>query len=459
MNKKILLTLSVSFALLLTGCGKTASSGVSSSEETPTSSSSEEPVPEGKVRVNIPSMTNGAKSGGYNVDLDYGDELFLGDAKNYNKYLSLLSFGAAMCTISGGVATKFYQDIEFDNIEVSPSYQTTPTEDSIGYILAHKTIGDYDLVALSVRGLDYGVEWANNLTIGETGDHEGFTARVQEIHTALQGYVGQNASKTLKLWFNGYSRGAGVSNLLANNILTNHSLSVTQENMYVYTFEAPRGVETANLGNWANVHNIMNSADLVTYIAPEAYGLCRCGTDIDIYDANVSTLMKEFDKNIDLPEFVPNEGAWESDQEVIAYIMNALLTEADEDNTLHTRAAFVKNYQADLGYAMSIVFLLSDEAMNDIKTTFDNMGAWDKIGLLSGDGLYNFLKPFLNKYNVQYDDTKLKSACSSLIKLITGPGAALLAVLMAGNSPLGRTLSMHYPDTVWVLLNNYNSKI
>ena len=448
MKKSILLTLSVSFALLLTGCNKKTSS-----------SSSEEITAEGKVTVNIPSMNTGAKSGGYDVTLNWSDELFLKDAKKYDKDLSLLSYGASMSTISGSVATKFFQDMSYDHIEVSASYQSEPTKDSVRYVMAHKVISDYDLVALSVNGLNYGAEWANNLTIGEEGNHEGFAARVSEIETALQGYIKQNTSKRLKLWFNGYSRGAGISNLLTNDILRNDLISVAQENMFVYTFEAPRGVETTIASPWENVHNIMNSADIVTYIAPEAYGLSRCGNDIDIYDPNVSSLMKSFDSNIDLAEFVPNEGYWEKDQDVIDFCIKSLLTKADENNSLDTREMFVKNYQEDLGYAIGIVFRLSAPAMDEIKATVSQMSFSELFGLLDGEALCEFLKPFLDKYNVSCDATKLRAACDTLVKLVTGPGTFLLLMLIGNNNPLGRVLAMHYTDTVWVLLNNYNSKI
>lgn len=456
MKQKLLLTLSVAATLVLTGCGTKNNSG---SSKTSDSSSSEE-IPENTVTFNLPSMSDGAKEGGYDITVPYSDDYFKTSAKVYHKDLSMLSFGASMTTGSKNKVQSFYDDIDFDNFVACDEYDETPTETSVGYTLAHKTIDNADLFAVTIRGLEYGMEWANNTKIGSEGNHAGFEARVNKIYTALKGYVTEYASKEAKLWISGYSRGGGIANLLADKLLKENSFNVSAENMYVYTFEAPRGVDKENASNWENVHNIINSADLITYIAPDQYGLARCGQDIDIYNSDVTDLMKIFDNNIDVPEFAPWSGSYATDQEKATFLLGTLLTEGEEESSMATRELFVKNYQDDIGYALGIVFGISDDCKDEIIEAVKAKGTSEIMALLEDDNLYDFIKPFFDKYEFKYDDTKLKSACRTIQKGVNGPLMSIvLFAFLDTTKALPRAIAMHYTDTVYVLLKNYNSKI
>ena len=456
MKQKLLLTLSVAATLVLTGCGTKNNSG---SSKTSDSSSSEE-IPENTVTFNLPSMSDGAKEGGYDITIPYSDDYFKTSAKVYHKDLSMLSFGASMTTGKKDDASKFFTDIGYGNFVASSCYETGTTENTVGYVLAQKTIGDNDVVALNICGLDYGMEWANNTKIGSEGNHAGFEARVNEIYTTLESYITEYASKEVKLWISGYSRGGGIANLLADKLLKENSFNVSAENMYVYTFEAPRGVDKENASNWENVHNIINSADLITYIAPDQYGLARCGQDIDIYNSAVTDLMKIFDSNIDVPEFAPLSSNYSTDQEKATFFLSTLLKEGEEESSMATRELFVKNYQDDIGYALVIVFGISDDCKNEIIDAVKAKKASEIMDLLKDDNLYNFIKPFLDKYSFEYDDTKLKSACRTIQKGVNGPlQSIVLFAFFDTTKALPRAIAMHYTDTVYVLLKNYNSKI
>lgn len=54
-----------------------------------------------------------------------------------------------------------------------------PTKDSIGVVAANKPVSfggrKYTLIAVAIHGGGYEREWASNFTIGESGDHEGFS--------------------------------------------------------------------------------------------------------------------------------------------------------------------------------------------------------------------------------------------------------------------------------------------
>ena len=82
------------------------------------------------------------------------------------------------------------------------------------------------------------------------------------------------------------------------------------------------------------------------------------------------------------------------------------------------------------------------------------------MDLLEGDNLYDFIKPFLDKYDFKYDDAKLKSACRTIQKGVHGPLMSIvLFAFLDTTKALPRAIAMHYTDTVYVLLKNYNSKI
>ena len=76
-----------------------------------------------------------------------------------------------------------------------------PTPVSIGYGFAQKQIGGATVVACVVCGGNYGLEWASNLTIGETIRSEGFGVSGGKVQEALKAYLDAHPSgNPLKLW-------------------------------------------------------------------------------------------------------------------------------------------------------------------------------------------------------------------------------------------------------------------
>ena len=68
----------------------------------------------------------------------------------------------------------------------------------------------------------------------------------KEVYQDLQSYIDTYAkNKTLKLWINGYSRGGALSNVLSSLILKGDKVNVLQDDMFVYTFEAPASLTIA----------------------------------------------------------------------------------------------------------------------------------------------------------------------------------------------------------------------
>ena len=280
------------------------SSAISSSASASSaSSSSSEPKPatfKAELAVKMPTFLNTTNEY-YDLTVDFDDAYFLNDAKAYNKDLSMLSLGASVVTGVEAHETAFLTGANFSDI-TPYGYDKAPTDNSIGYFLAHKKIDDFELVAVVVRGFQYGREWSNNFYIGETGDHAGFSLCATEVYTKLQTYVSNKVKNTnLKFWITGYSRGGAVSNILSHFVLSGDKLAVARSNLFAYTFEAPACLETAHCVAYENVFNITNKNDLVALVPPAKFGFGRCGIDYQIYDENVSALMKTFDEKAIIP--------------------------------------------------------------------------------------------------------------------------------------------------------------
>lgn len=167
-----------------------------------------------------------------------------------------------------------------------------PQTDSVGAVAAHKTIRengeDYTLIALGIRGLRYGDEWADNFRVGLDGDHAGFSAASKRVIAFLGDYIRTylpDASK-LKLWITGYSRSAIIANMTAAAVYDgalNLPAGVTvnaADDLYCYTFATPRGVHTENIKPWSNIFNVISGYDIVPSVAPKAWGFGRHGIDV-----------------------------------------------------------------------------------------------------------------------------------------------------------------------------------
>lgn len=404
----------------------------------------------------------------YNLSFTFDDELFLGNPKEYNNDLSMLSLGASLATMNKTKGTAFFTEAEFEDI-TSHDYDSDPTKDTIGYFMAHKTIGDYELVTVSFRGFDYGLEWANNFTIGKTGDHEGFAARGAETYEAFKTYLNTyTKDKSLKVWINGYSRAGALSNMLASLILRNNELAITQDNLFVYTFEAPASLTDEHAIAYPNVHNIINDADLITFIPPAQYELYRCGKDYQIYDPNVATLMNQFDEGMNFPEFEEIDENTTNDFEYRDFLLKTIFEheitdEEDEKRYANNREQYVNNYQTGLSNAIGYIFALSDDTRSQLLADLKGLGfgAVSIIGDETGAKMAEFIKPYLDKDNVPYTEEGLLSDCAVLVK---GIGNLFLSVILslavdgAPSNDTGRLLDMHYPETTYVLLQNAHAK-
>jgi hypothetical protein len=113
--------------------------------------------------------------------------------------------------------------LDFKEFEANDDFKFKPTKDSIGAVLANKKLKvdqeDYTLLALAIRGGGYESEWASNVTLGTSGQHQGFDKASQDVLTFLDSYVIKHKIQgKIKLWLTGYSRAAATANLVAGSL-------------------------------------------------------------------------------------------------------------------------------------------------------------------------------------------------------------------------------------------------
>ena len=463
------------------------------------------------VKSEIDTGYNGDK-GSIPVTIDTVDELLeddsFADATRFDGDLAVVSLVIANQTSTEERIRELYSALGLDNIVCNDNYDSN-SADSISYCIGHFKDGSYDMVTVAVRGLNYGREWANNFKIGETGDHQGFTESATKVYNALISYINSKYKSSydsgkVKLWLCGYSRGAAVTNALSYIVLADPSkkLNIPQKHVFSYTFNTPKGLTAEHATAFPNVFNIINSADLVGYIAPEEYGMYRCGRDINLFEAKESDYKRKStqeeegkyiketvwyeskaDSLAEIPKFrvetfnykrgkAPGESSipyGTTEKSAIEWLFNMILTDGGIENpknghSFKTRAKFASSIQPYLSYAIELVLgntVLMDEIADKFKNDALNTALrW----FMQEDGIYNDVKEILDNNHIAYDDTALRNSCTGIFEMadyqtyqgcLTNTILKLIPMSMGANKDLARMISMHQMEVALELLLDY----
>ena len=273
-----------------------------------------------------------------NDDIYYSDAYFAHSATNYDSHLATLSILMSKFSMNPGSPdtyndTKwynaqsnrvkgFFEKIGFDSFIANDDYKSQPDFDTIGVGAAKKTVGDYTVIGVAVRSGGYFREWSNNVYLGDGSQsdymHEGWYNAANKLISHVRKYIDLNGiNGKIKLWMSGFSRGGAVTNLAAG-LIDNHlndstyisnKVTLTHDDLYAYTFEAPQGanVESKTVKYphdelYNNIYNVVNPNDLVTKVAMKNYGFTRFGIDKIIttkfYDSDNFTKNREVFKKI-----------------------------------------------------------------------------------------------------------------------------------------------------------------
>ena len=230
-------------------------------------------------------------------------------------------------------AKKLLGKLGFNHFEANDGFKFRPTKDSIGAIAAEKKLTvdeeDYTLIALAIRGGGYEAEWASNVTLGTSGQHQGFHKASQDVLRFLENYIKTHDIKgKIKLWLTGYSRGGATANLLAGELNSGRKLpqvELAPSDLYAFCFEPPAGTlasfDPRNKKN-DNIINIVNLNDVVTKVAPDTknFEFTRYGKDILLptrelvgesqYSLLRDRMLRELEKIESLDDYIVDNFKW-----------------------------------------------------------------------------------------------------------------------------------------------------
>lgn len=230
----------------------------------------------------------------------YSDAYFNNEVFTEKEHLRTMS--AAMAFSASGNSAEdvigLMTDIGMDTGSITVADFVKGTPDTIGTVIAHKSLGDTTLVAVAIRGNDYAGEWASNMLAGTDGDAAGFSAAAAKVSDRLQAYLEENGIGKAKIWMCGYSRAGGIANLVGREMNEDPDAYHTcADDIYVYTFEAPRS--SADDTVYENIRHITDVNDLVPRFFPEAWGLHLNGVTEKIGDPSDTLMTKKFQLNSD----------------------------------------------------------------------------------------------------------------------------------------------------------------
>lgn len=232
----------------------------------------------------------------------YSDGFFAEDPTKYNPHIATASLCMAMASFNSNLGARgnnvsysnksrniveYMRNIGVAEKDIFRNFYTMvrPQADGIGVTIGKKATADNrTLLIISIRGINYEKEWASNVTIGTTGEVEGFSRGADIAIDTIKYYITDKklesniASGDVDFWIAGYSRGGVAANLAARRLVDEYSSNGNK--IFAYCFEAPHGgLLSSTNSKYTCIHSVINKNDIITYVAPTAMKFQRYGID------------------------------------------------------------------------------------------------------------------------------------------------------------------------------------
>ena len=227
----------------------------------------------------------------------YSDSYFVSSGKESNEHLRTMS-AALIFQISGTSDTPeqtfgaTLSNIGFKDITTYDMEYTSL--DTIGTVLAHKSIDGKEVVAVALRGDMYEHEMAANMISGTEGDVKTFADAEALVENRVSVYLAEYGIASAKYWVMGYSRSGAVANLFGRELNADPERFLTcADDIFVYTVEAANG--SADDTVFENIHNIVDRRDIITYVYPNNWSLYSNGIVEYIGTTDDTVMLKSFD--------------------------------------------------------------------------------------------------------------------------------------------------------------------
>ena len=296
----------------------------------------------------------------------YTDEYFDKDSSAKDTHFRTMSAALAFSTMQAD-SSDYVQDIltqiGFGDIK---SYDMDLGEKT-GVTFAHKKIGDDELAVVAIRGGEYTNEWRSNLTIGADGDIKGFSDSAKDVRTEYDAYTDETSITPNKIWVVGYSRGGAVADLFGRSINQDaSSLGFQDEDIYVYTFEAPH--TTLDDTTYTNIHNCIDENDLVVYAVPDIWGTTNCGVK-EVINTSNKKLKK---KKLDFVKLITGDKNVFENDGVTTYANYISDTMNWIAGNYITREIYVSKFEPHLNEVADIFMYRTDEDFDGMGEYFEN---------------------------------------------------------------------------------------
>ncbi len=358
------------------------------------------------------------------ADIYYDDSYFNIHATTLSSELTSASICLAMTGFSIARGNDYSQSpkyakelltkLGFNNFESNEYGNVRPTSNSFGVYFGMKVVDDYTLIAVTTRGSNYGWEWASNMTIGEDGEFAtGFYEASTIYINSLKEYISsKNITGKIKIWTAGYSRAAATVNLaigriddalIENNHILGENVTYSIDDIYAYTYEAPRGrigtivddkiVEKGP--NYSNIHNFINQNDFITLYGPREYGFVRYGIDHYLPDPTNSI---DYSSHIVCLKEIFNK--YNLERCASAYTIDDFEYDGSSSSTYIKYNWTLGKYVESLIDELAIGIGGREELSNAFGPFFNEFFSYIYANNAPSDNLYIFFNSFKNKIDV-----------------------------------------------------------
>ncbi|MCR5731735.1 MAG: hypothetical protein K6G51_02180 [Sphaerochaetaceae bacterium] len=436
MKKSVIKMLSVMLItlLVLCACSNDSSSDSSESEDSLTFSS------DLRVFLNSSNIT---------ILNKYESDYFLEDACTFDKDLALLSSAIAFSSSSDNTATNL-NDMLFEDIE-----QHINEDDINGssYVIGHRKVGDYELVAFCFNTIGYTIEWAGNFILGDSGNHAGFEEAAENALSDLKTYLDNYCSQdNLKLWITGYSRTAAIADIIAVNIEDNDEIEIAQEDFYVYAFAPPMSVSSS--GDYPYIHNIYLESDIIFAMPPADYGLSQPGVNHKMTTTvdNLNECLHNYISSDLNMETFSSGSDYSTPTEFLEYFVNKIVTTTSDNSvaSLESRSTYNSTIQPYIVHLAEVLMKEDGKGLDALKNYATN----NKIVVLTWifeDNFYNSLSAILDDNNIEYDADVLKVACS-LVPDFYATNQELFNIIISQLVNIKYICCCHFPEVYYSIL-------
>ena len=224
------------------------------------------------------------------ADVLYSDSFFLNDSTTDLIKLSAL---AAASTYTGSTAELLsdcgFQDVSGPVYTGSSDAGSENDNDHCVVYFGEKKISERTrLIAVIISGYSQGkYEWISDFNLGSEGPHKGFLLATDEVLSLIRQQY-SSFDNTL-LWITGHSRGAGITNLFAGELL-NEEYSDHPDDIFAYGFATPNTTDSPI--DTDRIINIVNESDFVCHVPLKSWGFAKNGNTISF--SKSKTLSEEF---------------------------------------------------------------------------------------------------------------------------------------------------------------------